>query len=557
MRSHKLLFFGLALAACAPARVSPPAPQAPPSPAQTPASVPVVTPPAKPAPPAAPSAPVAMKVPERWWMLDREKNGVSGAAVDRAYAELLKDKRPARTVVVAIIDSGVDTTHADLRANLWTNAREIAGNGKDDDNNGYIDDVHGWDFIGGAGGDIDKDTYEVTRMFARCLAGGAAPTGVSCDEVKAEYGQKRAETESQIDQMRSMDAAVSNVMAVLKKEVAPDTLSEARVAALRPLRKEVAQAQQLYLQLAANNITPVMVKEELKRLQGDLEYGLNPDFNPRPKVGDNYENVDERKYGNNSVVGPDASHGTGVAGIIGAIRDNGIGVDGIAPAVKLMVVRTVPDGDERDKDVANAIRYATDNGANIINMSFGKGLSPYKSAVDDAVRYADSKGVLLVHAAGNEGADLESSRNYPNRSYLNGGMAMNWIEVGASAWKGDEGLAAEYSNYGRTKVDLFAPGSDIKSTAPGGSYEAHSGTSFSAPVVSGVAALIMAYYPTLNATEVRKVILESATPLKDTLVTLPGSDTTIKFGQLSATGAVVNAYNALKLAAQIAASRMN
>jgi subtilisin family serine protease len=311
----------------------------------------------------------------------------------------------------------------------------------------------------------------------------------------------------------------------------------------------------VYMQLAANGITVAMIKDEAKRLEGDLEFGLNPSYDPRAIVGDNYENPGERIYGNNNVVGPDAMHGTGVAGIIGALRDNGTGVEGIASSVKLMIVRTVPDGDERDKDVANAIRYAVDNGAQIINMSFGKSFSPYKGVVDEAVRYADQKGVLLVHAAGNDAANLDTEPNFPNRTYLSGGMATNWIEVGASGWRGTEGLAAEYSNYGKTQVDLFAPGSDVKSTAPGNQYEAHSGTSFAAPVVSGIAALIMSYYPALTAAEVRKVIMESATPLKALMVSKPGSDSTTRFGELSVSGAIINAYNALKLAAQLAGSR--
>jgi subtilisin family serine protease len=215
----------------------------------------------------------------------------------------------------------------------------------------------------------------------------------------------------------------------------------------------------------------------------------------------------------------------------------------------------VPDGDERDKDVANAIRYAVDTGAQIINMSFGKSVSPFKSVVDDAVRYADEKGVLRVHAAGNDAPNLETERNFPNRTYLTGGTAKNWIEVGASSWQGAEGLAAEYSNYGRTQVDLFAPGSDVKSAAPGNEYEAHSGTSFAAPVVTGVAALIMSHYPSLTAADVRRAIIESATPLKDIMVVAPGSDSKVKFGELSSSGAIINAYNALKLAAQIAANR--
>jgi subtilisin family serine protease len=523
-----------------------------------PTPVPQTPAPAQPAAPPVTDTAVAVesRVPPRWWMMDHDATGVYGASVDKAYRELLQGRKPAKTVVVAIIDSGVDTTHVDLHANLWTNPREIAGNGRDDDKNGYVDDVHGWDFIGGPGGkDIGKDTYEVTRLYAKCMA-GATPANTTCAEVKSAFAQKRAEAEQQLAQIKQMNAAVEKIVSVLKHEVAPDTLSAARVQKLKPVRSDVAQAQQMYLQLAANDITPVMISDEVERLQGELDYGLNPSYDPRAIVGDNYDDPMQRNYGNTNVVGPDPSHGTGVAGIIGALRDNGMGVEGIASSVQLMVVRTVPDGDERDKDVANAIRYAVDNGADVINMSFGKAFSPYKGVVDDAVRYADAKGVLMVHAAGNDAENLETAHNFPNRTYLSGGMATNWIEVGASTWRGAEQLAAEYSNFGAKQVDLFAPGSDVKSTAPGNDYQAHSGTSFASPVVAGVAALIMSYYPSLTATDVKRAIMESVTPLKDQMVVKPGADTTIRFGDLSSTGGVVNAFNALQRAAQIAATRV-
>jgi subtilisin family serine protease len=318
---------------------------------------------------------------------------------------------------------------------------------------------------------------------------------------------------------------------------------------------EVMQAQQAYLQLAAAGITPKQVDDEVVRLQGRLKNGLNPDFNPRTVVGDDPANTAQRVYGNNDLKGPDASHGTHVAGIVGAERGNGIGVDGIAPAVRIMPVRVVPDGDERDKDVANAIRYAVDNGARIINMSFGKAHSPQKSVVDEAVRYADSKGVLLVHAAGNDAANLDTQPSFPVRDYQAGGQPKLWIEVGASSYSADS-LAASFSNYSRTRVDVFAPGVSILSTVPDNGYERNQGTSMAAPVVSGLAALIMSYYPQLTAEQVRAIILESATRFPNQRVVKPGEEAgQVAFSELSATGGVVNAYEALRLAAQRAGSR--
>ncbi len=251
--------------------------------------------------------------------------------------------------------------------------------------------------------------------------------------------------------------------------------------ALSPTTPQLTQARQIYLQLADEGATETVLADGLKSLEGQLKNGLNPDFNPRTIVGDNYTDWHQNNYGNPDVMGQDAKHGTHVAGIIGAVRGNGIGVDGIAPSVTFMMIRTVPDGDERDKDVANAIRYAVDNGAQIISMSFGKAFSPYKAAVDDAVKYADAHGVLMVHAAGNDGEDLAKAHNFPNPTYLDGGHPNLWIEVGASSWKGGEDLPAKFSNYGQQQVDLFAPGVDILSTVPGNQYERDSGTSMAAP----------------------------------------------------------------------------
>jgi subtilisin family serine protease len=567
MRPYRLLFaVTFALGACAPATA--PAPGAPrpvverTQPAQPPAAT---TPPAQPPATGQPTHPqpgaVPAKAPERWWLLDSDRDGVYGASVERAYRELLAGRAPRRTVTVAIIDSGVDVEHEDLKANVWQNPKERP-NGRDDDGNGYIDDVHGWNFIGGKDGrHVKEDTYEVTRLYAACrprLAGDSAHLPAAqraeygrCRRIEAAYREKRAESEAMLPQVRSMDMAVTRFVEILKQQLGTDSLTRDRVAALGPVNNDVFRAQQVYLQLDANSITPAMIKEERERLEGLMKYGLNPDFDPRPIVGDDYRNTAERTYGNADVTGPDASHGTGVAGIIGALRGNGVGVDGIAPAVRLMVVRAVPDGDERDKDVANAIRYAADNGAHIINMSFGKSFSPEKAAVDAAVKYATEKGVLLVHAAGNDGKDLAVEENYPNRTSLSGATSQLWLEVGASSWQGVDHLAADFSNYGREQVDLFAPGHDVLSTAPGNTYETASGTSFAAPVVSGIAALIMAYYPELSASDVRRVLLESSTRLGDHMVARPGKDdNTIRFGDLSVTGGVVNAYGALKLAAE-------
>jgi len=540
----------------------------PPSPTPSTAPAPV-TQPAAAMPTTAPRVNLT-EAPRNWQLLDEATDHVPGISSERAMKELLAGKSPKKTVLVAIIDNGIDTSHVDLKANLWTNPKEVAGNGKDDDNNGFVDDMHGWNFIGGRDGkDVHFDTFEVTRQYAACH-GKAAASGqppitdaAKCKEIDSAYTEQRDKIQKTADNYRQISAVVKQIVPILKNagnisSMPDDSLTEARVRAVSPSSPQVAQAREIFLDLARQGATPAAIEEGLKSLEGQLSQGLNPDFNPRTIVGDNYNDPNEHRYGNNDVMGQDAKHGTHVAGIIGAVRGNGIGVDGIAPAVKFLMVRTVPDGDERDKDVANAIRYATDAGAQVISMSFGKPFSPYKAAVDDAVRYADSHGVLMVHAAGNDGADLSKGHNFPTPVYLDGGHPLNWIEVGASSWKGGDSLAANFSNFGKSEVDVFAPGVDILSTVPGNQYERDSGTSMAAPVVSGLAALIMSYYPNLTATEVRKIIMASVSKYTDQMVRRPGSESTplVPFGTLSVTGGVVNAYAALKMADDVSSGKI-
>ncbi|MNE12450.1 Thermophilic serine proteinase precursor [compost metagenome] len=290
--------------------------------------------------------------------------------------------------------------------------------------------------------------------------------------------------------------------------------------------------------------------EAVDDLKGRLDYGLNTTINERTIVGDDPANSSERFYGNNDVTGPDAGHGSHVAGIIAAARNNGIGMNGVADHVKIMAVRAVPNGDERDKDVANAIRYAVDNGAKVINMSFGKSYDYDKKVVDEAVKYAASKDVLLIHAAGNDASNNDTVGNYPNRNFIGGGTASNWIEVGALSWKGGDESVANFSNYGKKTVDVFAPGVDIYSTVPFSKYKSNSGTSMASPVVAGIAAVIRSYYPKLTAEQVKTVIVNSTVKFTDLQVNAPGSEDKkqVKFGDLSVTGGVVNLYDAIKLA---------
>jgi subtilisin family serine protease len=508
------------------------------------------------------------KAPENWFNLDPSE-GVPGVSTEKAYQELLKGKK-GQEVVVAVIDSGVDYEHEDLDDVMWVNVDEIPGNGKDDDNNGYVDDIHGWNFLGNKSGEnIEHDNLEVTRLYKKYgeMFEGKDPEDLSKKEKALfakyeEYKKVVEDKQKSLEENAGTYAAIAEALDKLEKEVGKKEISAEDLDGLDTSDPMVGYAVQIAKSLMAQGQTFEEIKNDLngyaEYLQGQYEYHYNPDFNPRPLINDNYEDPYDRDYGNGDVRGPDALHGTHVAGIIAAERDNDLGMKGVANNVKIMSIRTVPDGDERDKDVAAAIVYAVDNGASVINMSFGKGASPRKDVVDEAVRYALKNDVLLVHAAGNDGKEVTNENNFPTdrfekRGFLNlfgSKYADNWIEVGALNWKTGEVLAAPFSNYSPEYVDLFAPGMSIYSTTPDNGYEDLQGTSMAAPVVAGVAAMLRSYYPDLTAEQVKSILMQSA--VKDrTKVKKPGSkEDMVSFSTLSVTGGIVNAYEAVKLAEQ-------
>ena len=500
--------------------------------------------------------------PEDWQHRNLNTGDLPGISTDEAYSSVLNGREPKQTVVVAVIDSGIDIEHEDLDDRIWTNEDEIPDNGVDDDNNGYVDDIHGWNFLGGPNGEnIDHAPMELTRMV-RSMGErfkGLDSTTVSeanrADyerylELRDELDRMRESKKQEYSNVRNAYEAMSYATQLLTSELSTDTLSISQVRDLNSPRRDLQRARDIYVYFAENDLELEDIKEYRDSIEEQLQYGYDLSFNPRPIVGDNPDDLSERFYGNNDITGPDAFHGTHVAGIIAAERDNGIGMDGVAHSTEIMVIRAVPNGDERDKDVANAIRYAAENGAHIINMSFGKDYSPEKQAVDAAVRYADSLGVLMIHAAGNDGANVDTTDNFPSSRYLDGGTPDGWITVGASSWEGGSSIVASFSNYGAERVDLFAPGVDIYSTTPDQSYERSPGTSMAAPMVSGVAALVMAYHPDLSASEVRSILLSSTTQFPDLSVTVPGGENMVPFSSLSSSGGIVNVAAALRAAAE-------
>lgn len=510
------------------------------------------------------------QAPENWYNLDSGDDKVQGVSTEKAYKELLKGKKSS-TVVVAIIDSGVDEEHEDLKDVMWINEDEIPNNGIDDDKNGYIDDVYGWNFIGGKDGkNVGKDTYELTRLYVYLK------NKKRNKKEEEQYKAIRETFDSKVTGMQQRlqeTKTVQTVINSLKEALGGKPMTPKNVRDLKPKGDAQTMAKQMFeavfippLLANGGSETDTLPVDEIEEqingtvdyFESSLKYGYGEEFNPRNIVGDDYMNSKEKVYGNNDVTGPDAVHGTHVAGIVGAVRDNDLGSKGVADNVRLMAIRAVPDGDERDKDVANAIIYAVNNGAKVINMSFGKAYAFDKKAVDKAVKYAEKKGVLLVHAAGNSSLDTDVESNYPNKFVKDKRTKKygNWIEVGALSWKGGVDAPAVFSNYGKDNVDVFAPGVDIYATIPGSKYEALSGTSMASPVTAGVAALVWSYYPELSMKELRKCIVESTVKIHD-YVNLPGSrgENQVEFKDLCNTSGVVNAYKALQMAEKIVAAK--
>jgi cell wall-associated protease len=555
-----------------------------------------------------------VKLPENWFNLDLMENGYFGISTEKAYREILKNLPVKQQVIVAVIDGGVDINHQDLKGKIWLNKKEVPGNGIDDDGNGYIDDVHGWNFIGSKAGNLVYDNLELVRLYRKLspkyksvinntkLDSLGKEEFILYRKVTAELGKKYDDADQNYRVLFAINKLLDSVSSVTKKPI--PTLED--IEAYKPGDEIEEQVKKIirsgsrqsgsYLEFYKD------IKDAYKSTDITLKYNLNPKYDEREKlVGDDYLNSRERKYGNNDVMGPNAEHGTHVSGIIAANRNNGIGIKGIADGVLIMPIRVVPEGDERDKDVANGILYAVNNGARIINMSFGKNYKWDKAVVDEAIKYAEKQGVLIVHAAGNDNLNNDRADVFPTKYYdseasikyykknkkaIDEGFkppipktqnrlpdprsnrnpvqvvvpldtakfdlphVENWIEVGASAYKDDDELKASFSNYGKYTVDVFAPGFKINSTIPNSKYEEFDGTSMAAPVVSGLAALILSYYPNLTAIEVKDIIIKSVVPVNRKLKYKNEKNITSKalLSDLSRSGGIVNAFHALKLA---------
>lgn len=485
-----------------------------------------------------------------------------GMSTDLAYSKLLVGMQ-STTVVVAVIDSGVDIEHEDLQGKIWVNTDEIADNNIDDDKNGYVDDIHGWNFLGNPDGEnLAHEQLEMTRLYKKyeAIYKDKKREDLSADE-KVEYDVYKTVRDKVEAERKDATDLLKAIMRLYEPLSEADTkIKKANggaytTADLKRYSKDpvLGSSAKMLLDYEKKGLGIEVIKGYIDYLNAQLDYHYNIDYNPRTIVGDDPDDFEDMYYGNNDVEGPDAMHGTHCSGIIGAIRGNGIGNDGVADNILIMSIRAVPDGDERDKDIAMAIRYAVDNGAQVVNMSFGKSFSPHQDEVIAAIKYAEEKGVLLVHAAGNDNKDIEEEENYPSPQYPSmSSKFKNWIEVGAST-RYKKALAADFSNYSDELVDIFAPGLEIYSTVPQSDYEESQGTSMAAPMVTGLAALLKSYFPSLTMMQIREIILTTGQDVSTKMTPLPGDEVEVPFSSLCITGSIANAYNAVIKAKEMSA----
>ncbi len=492
---------------------------------------------------------------KHWGHLDLVADTIPGMSIDKAYNEIIKNKK-GKAVVVAVLDSGMDLKHEDLEGVLWTNTDEVPDNGKDDDGNGYVDDVHGYNFLGEA----YNEQLEYVRMLRLNI--GDAPERA---EARLLLDKEYPEAVQNKQQYEQIFQVVKGADQLVKTELDKEIYTKEDLLSIEPKTAQMEQSVAVLTQMFTygDSIPEVLeeLEEGIKYFSEQANYNLNKDFNGRKPVGDDPYDITDVPYGNGNpknIVATE-SHGTHVAGIIAAKRNNGIGMDGVANNVKIMSIRAVPNGDEYDKDIALGIRYAVDNGASIINCSFGKSFSPKAEWVYDAIKYAESKDVLIVHAAGNDGEDLQDpeNRNYPNDDMdQSKEFVDNMITVGALSSSYGSEMVASFSNYGNQRVDVFAPGAEIYSTMPNSEYEFQGGTSMAAPAVAGVAALIRSFHPDLSASQVKNIIMQSGLKTKRSVIVAGDETKATTFDKISKSGKMVNAYNALILANNISNGKM-
>ncbi|KAB8151449.1 S8 family serine peptidase [Kordia sp. TARA_039_SRF] len=503
---------------------------------------------------------------QHWHFKDIYTDSIPGISLDKAYTTLLKGKK-GDTIIVAVLDMRIHKNHEDIKDFIWTNTDEIPNNGIDDEHNGYIDDIHGWNFLGNSKGEqAYRANFEYVRIIRKFKAkfdgkkreefeGKSLENFDEYLRAKKVYNEDLKYTKRKLSSLKYKQIRKNFLEQNILKELPNSSLSVDALKNLKITDKKLANNIKLLIQLKKDSVKDAFDIELEKRY---LDFYLNEEFNERLIMGDDINNLDDKTYGNNNVTSDNSTsshtHAIKVAGIIAANRNNKIGIKGITNQVKIMPIAISPYGDEQDKDMALGIRYAVDNGAKIINISSSKKFSIHEEWVFNALRYAEKNDVLVVTSAGNEAENLDFIQNYPddteNKNYE---IVNNFIKVGASTHQLNESLIHYTSNYGKESVDIFAPGKNIYTTYPNNNYDYSSGTSYASPIVTGVAALIRSNYPNLSATEVKEIIINSGVEIKWSVSKPPNTNNKdlVPFSSLSKSGKIVNAYNALLLAEEI------
>ncbi len=510
-------------------------------------------------------APLTEAQEKSWAAKDLIKDTIPGMSIEKTYTEILPGKSGVQTIV-AVIDSGIDINHEDLKNVIWTNPKEIPNNGKDDDHNGYIDDIHGWNFLG----DVETEQLELARIIDRYdpefkgktvaqIPANKRSLFTTYQKARSERTKKYQELQGDNQEYTTLLGQVKTAHNAVSKKIGKENYTSKDLKAI-PNPNEQMQNYIAFLSqmLQFEDSVPIFIKsleDYLEYLDGRLKnYALGVNY--RKVLGDDPYDITDTSYGNNNVIGPKpegARHGTHVSGIIAAQRSNGIGMDGVANNnIKIMAIRAVPSGDEYDKDIALAIRYAVDNGAKVINTSFGKYYAQNPEWVYDAIQYAAKNDVLIVNAAGNEGLNLDDPANrvYPNDQLdITSEMSDTFLTIGALDDTYGSEIVASFSNFGKSNVDIFAPGDNIWSTTPNNTYEFLGGTSMAAPNVAGIAAMLRSYYPKIKAKRIKQIIITSGLSITNAVIVAGDPTKRAKFNELSKSGKIANMYNAFKLAA--------
>lgn len=500
-----------------------------------------------------------------WWHKDLEQDKIPGISLEKAYLQLLNDKE-GEPVIVAVLDTKLDIHHEDLKEQIWVNEDEVPDNGIDDDQNGYIDDVNGWNFMGSkTGEDVVTQKLEPARIVVayRNYFGDDFSDTLSIEKKKAfkEYSRAIKIVDKEVVRLDKFIKTVDSLNAIYYK--ARDTITYFTsnenytldtVDSLRTTYPEMEKYFNILSLALEYGLTDQDLIDQKNYLTGQKK-GFDVNFNGRKILEDDPNDLTDVNYGNNKVKNNKLAfqHATPVAGLLAAQRNNNLGLNGISDYIKIMPVVMVAEGDEHDKEVALGIKYAVENGAQIINMSWGKYQSLHLDWVRDAFKYAAENNVLLVAAAGNAEKNIDLEPKYPNDEIDGAEFVDNYILAGGLTHRYDSTMVSSFSNYGKKAVDIFAPASDIYTLAVNNEYDSDSGTSFASPLVSGTAAILKSYFPNLTAVQLKEIILKSGTEI-DLMVKRPGDEENaplIPFSSLSKTGRILNVYNALRMAEEV------